>query len=88
MLRYDRKEDYVTMWEDDKKAMVKTMYRNMNADLECGYNPLGTAIQRQKQEIDEYEKQIHAAYDQWVFMTEDQVNKWCFYDMKKRGVID
>lgn len=87
MLRYDKSVDWAEMWEQDKTAILKTMYRNMNADLECGYNPMGNAIQNQKSAIAEYEREIHAAWDRFVYMTEEQVNKWCFYDMKKRGAI-
>lgn len=87
MLKYSKGTDWAEMWEQDKKAVLATMYKNMAADLDCGYDPMGMSIQNQKAAIADYERQIHEAWDRFVYMTEEQVDKWCFYDLKKRGVI-
>jgi len=75
------------MWEEDKSSILRIMYSNMASDLEHGYDPMGKSIQDQKAMISEYENEIHAAWDRFVYMTEEQVNRWCFYDMKRRGAI-
>lgn len=87
MCRVTDRNDWAELWEEDKRTILRCMYSNMAADLECGYDPMGKSIQEQKTMISEYEKQIHDAWDRFVYMTEEQVNKWCFYDMKKRGAI-
>ena len=38
--------------------------------------------------IAEFEKKLSDGYELFKTMTDDQVDRWCFYDMKKRGVID
>lgn len=86
--RYNPKVDWESMWEEDRKSILDTMYRNMMADLDCGYDPMGYSIQKQKQEISEFEKRMFDAWFSFVSMTEEQVNKWCFYDLKKRGAIE
>lgn len=87
-MRFTNSIDWFEMWEADIKSMLSTMYRNLVADLECGYDPMGASIARQKEEIADYEKRYHAALDNMVFMTEEQTNKWCFFDLKKRGAIE
>lgn len=87
MSRVTDRDDWAELWEADHECILRTMYKNMASDLECGYNPFGASIQRQKTMIAEYEKQIHQAWDKFVYMTDAEVNRWCFYDMKKRGAI-
>ena len=86
-IKYLDWESWQELWEADKRNMLATMYRNLTADLDCGYDPLGKSIQTQKEMIAQYERGIHEAWDKFVSMTEAEVERWCFYDMKKRGVI-
>lgn len=68
--------------------MLSTMIRNMSADLDCGYDYFGKSISQQREAIDEYKKEFDREMEQFKTMDEKQVNRWCFYDMKKRGVIE
>lgn len=86
-MRYNRNEDYFTMWYEDKKSITLTMYRNMQADLECGYNPFGDCIRRQREDIARYEAEIDHSLETFKTMTEEQINHWCFYDLLYRGAI-
>ena len=67
---------------------MSTMIKNMAADLSVGYNPIGTCIKRQQKEIDAYRTQFENEMDMFKTMEDNAVDRWCFYDMKKRGVID
>lgn len=75
------------MWFDYKKGMISTMYHNMTADLECGYNPLGDCIQHQKKAIADYEEDFGNQLMEFTKMEDKVRNRWCYYDMLKRGVI-
>ena len=86
-MRYNKNEDWFTMWLDDKKAMTATMYKNLASDLDVGYDPRGKSITEQKTMISEYEADIDKTLDIFKTMEDDAVNRWCFYDMIKRGVI-
>lgn len=88
MATYDKNENYVEMWEAARKSTITTMYQNLSSDLSCGYDPLGSCVKRQQDEIANYISKYHEALDKFVYMTDEQTNKWCFYDMKKRGDID
>lgn len=80
-------ETWFDIWDADKKGMISTMYRNMAADLQCGYNPLGNIIKREKQAIRDYETEYENTLDSFKPMNDDQINRWCYFDLKKRGAI-
>lgn len=87
-MRYDKNVNYLEMWSDDKRAIIATMHRNLAADLENGYNPTGAAVTKQRAEIDAYIAEYNKQLDNFVFMSDEQTNKFCYYDMIKRGVIE
>lgn len=87
-IRYTKTIDWTSMWINDKKAIIGTMYRNMAADLDCGYNPLGENIRKQRQEIADYEQDYLNTLEIFKSLTEEEINHWCFYDMLKRGAIE
>lgn len=87
----DRKdfEEWSEMWIADKKAVLDTMVRNMKADLDAGYDFFGKTIQRQMKEINDYKEQMETEMDMFGQMEDEKkVARWCFWDMKKRGVIE
>jgi hypothetical protein len=81
-------ETWFDMWFSDKQNMLDTMVRNMQADLDCGYDYFGKSITSQREMIDEYKKNFDAQMDKFNEMEDRAVNRWCYYDMKKRGVIE
>ena len=87
MFGYDKTENYIEMWDADKKSMMHTMYKNMVSDLDCGYSPIGACIQRQKENIARYEAEYFNDMEKLIDMEESAANRWCFMDMKRRGVI-
>ena len=87
-VRVTDSKEWFDIWFEDKKAMISTMLSNMVADLNAGYDLYGKSIKDQKQRIDEYQKAFEDQMDAFKEMDDKQVNRWCFYDMKKRGVIE
>ena len=81
-------DNWFEMWFQDKKAMLATMISNMAADLNAGYDLYGTSIIKQQKMIDEYRKDFEDQMDKFKEMEDKQVNRWCFYDLKKRGAIE
>lgn len=81
------RNDWFELWFSDKQSMLDTMAKNMAADLEAGYNYFGKCITEQREMIDQYKTQFDAEMDSFKTMDDKQVNRWCYYDMKKRGVI-
>lgn len=81
-------KEWFDMWFEDKKSIISIMYSNMASDLAAGYDYFGKSIQHQKQEIANYEAEFERQMDKFKSMSDDEVNRWCFYDMKKRGAID
>lgn len=88
MARLNDCNEWFEIWFSDKKAMISVMYANLAADLNAGYDPFGHSITYQKGMIASYENEFERTLDTFKTMTETEVNRWCFYDMKKRGVID
>ena len=88
MAKLTDSKEWFGIWHADKQSMVCTMIKNLSADLEAGYDPLGNCIRNQRAEIDRYTIQFENEMDAFKSMDEKSVNRWCFYDMKKRGVIE
>lgn len=85
MMRKD--ENYFEMWLADRESIVNTMVRNMAADLECGYDYFGKSITGQREMIAAYKAETDAALDMFKGMEDRQVNRWCYYDLIKRGAM-
>ena len=79
--------DWVDIWQEDKENILFTMIKNMASDLENGYDYFGKSIVEQRKTIEDYKKDIDSTWDMFKTMDEKEVNRWCFYDLKKRGAI-
>lgn len=89
MSRVTDRKDWKDIWEKDKISMIKTMRRNLASDIVNGdYDLLSLLIQKQIVQIKEYEYNFIQAKGYLRAMDEYSQNKWCYYDLKKRGVID
>lgn len=88
MSRVSDRNDWFELWFSDKQCMVETMVKNMQADLNAGYDYFGNSIRKQMKQIDEYKAEFDKQLDEFKTMEEKEVNRWCFYDMKKRGAIE
>lgn len=75
------------IWFEDKKSIMSTMLKNMMADLDAGYNPNGHSIRKQKVNYEEYQMKFEREMDMFKTMEDAKVNRWCYYDLKKRGAI-
>lgn len=75
------------IWFDDAISVIDTMHRNMIADIEAGYDPQGHCIRKQIVEIEEKQAQFSRQMDMFKCMEDSKVNRWCYYDLKKRGAI-
>jgi hypothetical protein len=85
--RISDRDDWFSVWQDDKESILQTMISNMASDLNAGYDYFGKSITQQRKTIEEYKASIDATYDLFKSMNENEVNRWCFYDLKKRGAI-
>lgn len=79
--------DWMKMWIDDKQGMISTMMRNLAADLDAGYTYFGQCVQKQKYDIEEYQKQYEKELMALADMDEKKANRWCYFDLLRRGVI-
>lgn len=75
------------LYYEDKRSLLATMYRNMAADIEAGYNPMGENIRRQKAEIDRYQAEFDDELEKIANMDENKVERWCYLNLLKRGAI-
>lgn len=87
MAKISERNDWFELWFEDKQSMIDTMVRNMRADLDAGYNYFGNCIQNQMRQIDDYKSEFDAQMDEFKFMDEKSVGRWCYYDLRKRGAI-
>lgn len=81
------RNDWFDVWQEDKENILFTMIKNMASDLDNGYDYFGKSIVEQRKTIEDYKKDIDSTWDMFKTMDEKEVNRWCFYDLKKRGAI-
>lgn len=81
------KNDWFEIWFQDKNDILNCMIKNMASDLNAGYNYFGNCIQKQLHAIEEYKNQFDSEMDAFYEMDENKVQRWCYYNLKKRGVI-
>ena len=89
-LKSDRKIEgkWFKIWFQDRKNVLETMKKNLSADLDAGYDPLGSSIVAQKQHIELFITEFRKDMDEIKNKTKAQVEHWCYYDLMKRGVIE
>jgi hypothetical protein len=80
--------DYFKLWLEDRQCILATMIRNLAADLAAGYDYFGRSAVSQREEIEAYKRNTDVKLDDFVNMTDTQVNRWCRFDLIKRGVIE
>ena len=88
MTRFSKSIDWLEMYCADRESMLSTMARNMAADLECGYDYFGCSITKQRAKIEEFRANYNKVLDMFKTMTDDAVQHWCFYELKKLGAIE
>ena len=81
------RDDWFDVWFEDRQAILETMIRNMASDLANGYDYFGSCIIRQRECIERYKAETDTQMDKFKEMEEKAVNRWCFYELKKRGAI-
>ena len=86
--RLSDRKDWFTLWEEDRKSILATMQANMASDLECGYSTNSNSIKEQRADIAALEQEVADAYESFKNMTEVEVNRWCFYELKRKGAIE
>lgn len=87
MARISDSNDWFPLWFEDKQSILDTMVRNLQADLNAGYDYFGNSAVSQRENIEAYKSQIDEELKVFRTMDENAVSRWCFYDMKQRGVI-
>lgn len=78
---------WFSLWLSDKQSIVETMARNMAADIAAGYSYFGNSIQKQKQDLEAYQKEYEDQMMAFSDMTDTQVERWCYFDLLRRGAI-
>lgn len=85
---FDKQVFWQEMWINDKRSMVETMLRNIAADIAAGYNPVGDCIKNQREELRKYEEQFDRELMALADMTEEKAERWCKYDLIRRGAVE
>lgn len=83
----DHKGEWFNIWMEDKESMISIMIDNMISDIDAGYDPDGHSIRRQVVDIEEYQIEYDHQMNRFKYMEDNAVDRWCFYDLKKRGAI-
>ena len=88
MARVTDRKDWFDLWFEDKNSIIASMSRNIASDLKAGYDFFGNSIQKQIRELEQYKEEVDCQLDSFKSMSNEEVNKWCFYELKKKGAIE
>ncbi len=80
--------DWVTMWINDKKDIMNIMVENMKSDLAVGYDFFGKSIQEQIHMMEDYKAQYEKELMALADFEEAKAQRWCYYDLLRRGAIE
>ena len=86
-IEQERCDYWFKMWYEDKISMIATMNKNMVSDLEHGYDPNGKCIRGQLDNIYTYQTAFYNQLDTFINWSDYKIERWCYYDLLKRGVI-
>ena len=86
-MRITEGTNWFEIWFQDKNSMLDIMLSNMISDLNNGYDWFGKSITDQRNMIENYKKKFDEQMDRFKEMEDNTVNRWCYYNLKKRGVI-
>ena len=78
---------WFNMWFEDKESILGCMINNLQADLEAGYRMSSNCIQKQIKDIEQYRQKMQDQLDDFIGLDDKKVERWCYYDLKKRGAI-
>ena len=76
------------LWLADRESILNIMIKNMVSDLEAGYSYFGDSITKQRAEIEEFKSEMDERLMGFWEMTDKQVDRWCYFDLIKRGAIE
>lgn len=82
------RSDWFDIWCEDKKSILETMQRNLQSDLDAGYNPNGQSVIKQKIMIANCKNDIEKKMKEFANMTEAEVNRYCYYALVRSGAIE
>ena len=85
--RFSDRPEWFSLWSADKESILATMVRNLYSDIEAGYKPSGDSVGRQIADIADYRNNFNVQSLRLLNMPFAERNRWCFDDMKSRGVI-
>ena len=88
MSLYDKSVNWFDIWVADWQSMTETIRRNMQADLNAGYDPNGaTIIKYRAQIVTRDEFYALKLRDFGMMESDEKINRWCYFDLKARGAI-
>lgn len=75
------------IWCEDYESLIETAVRNIQSDLAAGYNPHGQSIMQSNETLKEFKVRYAQGLETFKTMDDKAVDRWCYYDLKKRGAI-
>lgn len=79
--------DWVGMLLDDIDSIENCMRRNMQSDIEAGYNPAGLAIRREIEELNDYIEYKNNTIIKIRDMDENKAQRWAYWELVRKGAI-
>ena len=80
--------EWIFMWNDDKRSVVATMYRNLTADIEAGYDLFGYSVRQAQAAITTYVAKWERQITELARLDTDAKGRKCFEWLRDCGAIE
>ena len=81
------KADWLEVWIDDWESLIETQNRNIQSELQAGFKWTGQHVQHEVKILKEFDSKYRDGLEKFKYMDEREVQRWCYFDLLKRGAI-
>lgn len=80
--------EWIEMWNGSKRSTVASMYRNLTADIEAGYDLFGYSVRQAQAAITTYVAEWERQITELARLDTVSKGRKCFEWLKKSGDIE
>ncbi len=79
--------DWFDVWCADWEGLIETQARNIQSEIEAGWKYKSARVQNEIRILNEFNGEYKMNLGRFGGMTDEEVNRYCYYDLLRRGAI-
>ena len=81
------RSDWFEIWCEDWEGLITTQSLNIKAELDAGWKWKSDRVQHEVNVLNQFQNTYRLQLGRFAEMEEKQVQRWCYYDLLRRGAI-